>query len=120
MSAVIADAFVDKLQTEQASYALELVRVLRRADLPLLVWTVFPSGLAGRAFGATDDETKRMVRAWAKAFGTHAVVESQPEIVEHRTARSTGWRLEPGRITARLSDGVTVFGELVEATGGVL
>lgn len=103
----------------QADLAVALGGILRRTDLPLLVWTVYPSGLVGRAFGDSDLMTKLMVAKWARAFGTIAVTECVPSLESLEYAWGRGWRLEPGRVTARLSADVSVFGELIDLPGGV-
>ena len=103
----------------QADLAVALGGILRRTDLPLLVWTVYPSGLVGRAFGDSDQATTRMVKRWALAFSTVAVTECVPSLESLEYAWGRGWHLEPGRVTARLSADVSVFGELIELPGGV-
>jgi hypothetical protein len=103
----------------QAAHAVALAGLLRRTDLPVLVWTVYPSGLVGRAFGDTDLMTTLIVAKWARGFNTVSVTECAPSLVPMRYQRGSGWRLEPGRATARLSADVSVFGELVELPGGV-
>lgn len=104
---------------QQANHAVALAGLLRRTDLPTLVWTVYPSGVVGKAFGDTDLMTTLMLARWARAFGTVVVKECAAELVPMQCQRGSGWRLEPGRVTARLSADVTVIGDLVELVGGV-
>ena len=106
---------------QAARYAAVLARLLREnPKLPLLIWSVYPSGLVGRAVGKSDWHVTTAVQAWARAFRVRAEVSSVPQIVaRRRPAGGVQWVVEPGEITAFIPpfDG-TIVGELVEVKPG--
>lgn len=104
---------------QTTSHALTLVRVLDNTVLPPLVWTVFPSGLFGRAVGATDLDVVAAVMAWAKAFKKPVSTLDLPEVVDRRSAVGVEWRIEPGRIEVELTPEITVGGDLVKLMPGI-
>ena len=101
----------------QAEHAMSLAAVLQRTDLPVLVWQTFPSGNLGHAHGASDRDVVRIVRSWAHAFNARWFVESRPRMVPIVQPWGEAYRLEPGRISVRISPGMTVVGDLVELNG---
>lgn len=104
-----------------ARYAAVLTQLLREnPKLPLLIWSVYPSGLVGRAVGKSDWDVMAAVRAWARAFRARAEVSSVPQIVaRRRPGGNVQWVVEPGEIVAFVPafDG-TIVGELVEVKPG--
>lgn len=118
-----------KHDTEQAKYlstaaqttrhSLALVRLLDHTVLPTLVWTVFPSGLIGRAVGATDLDVVTAVMAWAAAFEQPITTLELPEVAERRGALGVEWRIEPGRIEVEITPSITVVGDLTTLMPGI-
>jgi hypothetical protein len=107
---------------QSALYAAVLANMLKEnPGLPVLIWTVYPSGLVGRAVGTSDWAVTASVRAWARAFRVRADVLSAPRIVARRHTFGNGWAVEPGEVRAQLLTvgyDISVVGELVEVQPG--